>query len=128
MNEEENSQPLTLDDIAERVQRILDDPTREADELDPVVLQVLQERRASDIEAAPAADRDELLEPTASDDEQQDRTASADPVSQVIEQAASSREQTDGDQVEYSRWTGQPISGPSAGRSPVGGGGRSHSR
>ena len=44
------AEPLSLDDIAERVQRILDDPTREADVTDEsVLLAALQERRAADL-------------------------------------------------------------------------------
>ena len=57
----ENSQaqqpdePLAPDDIAERVQRILDDPTREADELDPAVWR-LYRSAAADIEADSSGD------------------------------------------------------------------------
>ena len=128
MNEAQNSQSLTLDDIAERVQRILDDPTREADELDPAVLQALQERRSADIEAVQAAitaTKDELLQPSAGDEDQQDRSTAADPAAEPIEEAASTREQSDANQVQYSRWSDRPIS--SAGHEITGhshGGGR----
>ncbi|MGA8613741.1 MAG: AAA family ATPase, partial [Xanthobacteraceae bacterium] len=53
--DQDKAQPLTLDEIAEHVQRILDDPTRQADELDESVLQALQNRRAADIDAAQTA-------------------------------------------------------------------------
>ena len=137
----ENSQaqqpdePLAPDDIAERVQRILDDPTREADELDPAVLEALQERRAADIEAeqaAATAAEAEAVEPSAGDDEPQDRSTGADPVAEAIEEAASSREQTEDAQAQYSRWSGRQTGGAAretGGRSQGGGGrGRSQSR
>jgi Ti-type conjugative transfer relaxase TraA len=135
--EQDKAQPLTLDEIAERVQRILDDPTRQADELDESVLQALQNRRAADIDAAQTAAtaaEDELTSSASGgDDEPQDRSSSADPAAEAIEEAASSREQTEDEQVQYSRWTGRPISGAgreTTGRSQGGGrgGGRGQSR
>ena len=54
MDEARNSQPLTLDDIAERVQRIIDDPTRQAGEHEETVLQALQARRTAETTETPA--------------------------------------------------------------------------
>ena len=45
---------MSLDDIAQRVQRIIDDPTREADETDPRILQALEDRRAAEQTERPA--------------------------------------------------------------------------
>ena len=128
---------MTLDEIAARVQRILDDPTRQADELDESVLQALEERRAGDIEAtqaAAAAAEDELLQPTAGDDEQPSQSSgSDDPAAAAGEEAASSKEKTDDAQVQYNRWSGRAISGAgheTTGRSQGGGrgGGQGQSR
>ena len=47
---------MTLDDIAQRVQQIIDDPTREADENDPRILQALQDRRDAAQTAQPEAE------------------------------------------------------------------------
>ncbi|MGA8610575.1 MAG: hypothetical protein WB760_02430, partial [Xanthobacteraceae bacterium] len=114
----------------------LDDPTRQADELDESVLQALQNRRAADIDAAQTAAtaaEDELTSSASGgDDEPQDRSAGSDPVAEAIEEATTSKEQTEDAQVQYSRWTGRPISGAgreTTGRSQGGGGrGRSQSR
>ena len=51
--EAETAEPLTLDDIAERVQRLIDDPTRAAEENDPRILQALQDRREAEQTRAP---------------------------------------------------------------------------
>jgi hypothetical protein len=124
MNKAQNSQALTLDDLAQRVQRILDDPTHEADEHDLEVLHALEERRAADIEATQAsstAAENELLEPTDGGDERQDRSR-AEPVAETVEDVASSQEQPDDDQVRYDTETGELIE--DAGRDITG---RSHS-
>ena len=102
------AEPLTLDDIAERVQRILDDPTREADEHDDSVLQALQERRAADIEAeqrSAAAGQEELTAGTSGGGDEPERSTATDP----IEDIASSQELSDDAQVEYDRWTGERL-------------------
>ena len=102
------AEPLTLDDIAERVQRILDDPTREADEHDDSVLQALQERRAAGIEAeqrSAAAGQEELTAGTSGGDDEPERSAATDP----IEDIASSQELSDDAQVEYDEWTGERL-------------------
>jgi ATP-dependent exoDNAse (exonuclease V) alpha subunit len=129
--QQQPGQPLTLDDIAERVQRIIDDPTRQADELDPAVLEALQVRRAGDIEAAETAARaaeDELLRPTAGDDDRHAHASGDEPASESIDDGTRSEEQTDDEQeVEYDRWTGQPISDAGheiTGSHSFGGGGR----
>ena len=99
---------LTLDDIAERVQRILDDPTREADEHDDSVLQALQERRAADIEAeqrSAAAGQEELTAGTSGGDDEPERSTATGP----IEDTASSQALSDDAQVEYDEWTGERL-------------------
>jgi hypothetical protein len=134
MNDVRNSQPLTLDDIAERVQWILDDPTREADELDPAVLETLQAHRAADIEATQRSDAAEELqratEPNGGDEPE--FSTRYDATLDAIEAAASAQELTDDAQVQYSRWTGQQIGAAGlavTGRAQGGGGrGRSQSR
>ena len=103
-----HAEPLTLDDIAERVQRILDDPTREADEHDDSVLQALQERRAAGIEAeqrSAAAGQEELTAGTSGGDDEPGRSTATDP----IEDIASSQELSDDAQVQYDRWTGERL-------------------
>ena len=131
MNKAQNSQPLTCDDVAQRVQRILDDPTREADERDPAVLQALEERRAAGIEATQAASsaaEDELLNPADGGDKQQDRRR-ANSAAEAVEDVASSQEQTDDAQVRYDKGTGELIEDGGrdvTGRSPSGGRGQSH--
>jgi hypothetical protein len=127
----QNQQPLTLDDIAVRVQRILDDPTCEADELEESVLQALQERRAGDVaaeQATAAAAEDELLRPTAGDDDRHALASGDEPASESSDGRTRSEEQTDDEQdIEYDRWTGQPISDAGheiTGSHSFGGGGR----
>ena len=127
------AEPLTLDDIAERVQRIIDDPTREAEEQDESVLLALNERRAPDLAAASqvaatAADDEQRIAATAAGDEPEATATSADEAVEAVEEAASSQELTDDGQVQYSRSTGGLIG--AAGRSATGRshGGRGRSR
>ena len=127
------AEPLTLDDIAERVQRIIDDPTREAEEQDESVLLALNERRAADLTAAAqvaatAADDEQRIAATAAGDEPEATATSADEAVEAVEEAASSQELTDDGQVQYSRSTGGLIG--AAGRSTTGRshGGRGRSR
>jgi hypothetical protein len=137
MNEEQNSQPLTLDDIAERVQRILDDPTREADELDPAVLDALKERRAAEIEAAPTAARDELLEPTTNDDSDARRESGREETTKPLYDESTGerldeRREAENTEPLYDESTGERLDEASqdrdAGLSTGGGPGPSHSR
>jgi len=123
---------LSLDDIAQRVQQIIDDPTREADENDPRILQALQDRREAAQTAQPAAEEEtrHLAEESSTSDEQQIES-SGEKEAKEIESATSNEEMTDSKQVQYSRWTAQLIG--AAGREttqrrPGGGQGRGRTR
>jgi len=83
---------LDADEITGRVQAIIDDPTREADEQDDRILQALYARREAEAQPATAGDDD------------------------VAESTASDQPQETGAQVTYDRWTGEII-GP-AGQQP----------
>jgi hypothetical protein len=99
--------PLTLDDLAEWVQRIIDDPTREADELDPRILEALQAHREADQAAQPAAPEEDEREAAPSQE--------AEPESSAAKDAAEiDAEMTDEEQAAYDRWTGEKL-GPATG-------------
>ena len=123
------------DALAERVQRIIDDPTREADEHDARVLQALQERRALDPTAPPATPDAEARR---ADDRSDDRRrpapeeSASEPADEpeqekseeqrAVDDAAAQQEMTEDRQAQYSRASGQARGagggpGPKPGRS-----------
>ena len=137
----ENSQaqqpdePLAPDDIAERVQRILDDPTREADAWTrpcwrPYRSAARPTSRPS--RQRPQRPRPKRLNPLPATTSRKTESTGADPVAEAIEEAANSREQTEDAQAQYSRWSGRQTGGAAretGGRSQGGGGrGRSQSQ
>ena len=123
------AEELTLDDIAERVQRLIDDPTRAAEENDPRILQALQERREAEQTERPAEREAEEArrlaeEPTASEERQPESSAVKE--AKEMDSAATSEEMTDSKQVQYSRWTGERL-GPTTGPAQEQGRGQSQS-
>jgi Ti-type conjugative transfer relaxase TraA len=125
------SEMLDADQLAARVQWIIDNPTREADEKDERVLTALYARREADASTAPAAD--DVREVESTSDVAEESGVSSE--QQALDYAVSSVEMTDDKQVSYSRWSGQIIGAagqPSrpaeVTRSRSRGGGRSRSR
>jgi Ti-type conjugative transfer relaxase TraA len=121
-----SSDQLDADQLAARVQQIIDDPTREADERDERVLQALCARREAEARLATAAEDVIVMESTGDVDEERGVSAEQ----QALDSAASSVEMTDDRQASYSRWSGQITgSAPSRPASRTGGGGgRSRTR
>jgi len=123
---------LSLDDIAQRVQRIIDDSTREADETDPRILQALQDRREAAQTAQPeAAEETFRLAEESSTSEDPQPASSAEKEAKELDSAVSGQEMTDSKQAQYSRWTGQLIGAAgreTTQRKPGDGGGRSRTR
>jgi hypothetical protein len=97
-------EPLDVDQLATRVQQIIDDPTREAIETDARVLQALYVRREAAL--LPAAAADDLRESATGEVVIE---AGASEEQQAPDSAVSSVEITDDKQVQYSRWTGRII-------------------
>ena len=122
---------LSPDDLAEHVQQILDDPSREADVTDPRILEALQARREADQAAQPAA-ADERQAEAAQEPAQQQSSASQE--ASRLDADLGTVEMTDNKQAQFSRWTGERIGpqredGEDLGHSPSqDGGGRSQSR
>ena len=97
---------LSPDDLAERVQQILDDPSREADITDPRILEALQARREADQAAQPAA-ADERQAEAAQEPAQQQSSASQE--ASRLDADLGTVEMTDNKQAQFSRWTGERI-------------------
>jgi hypothetical protein len=117
------------DDLVERVQRIIDDPTREADERDDRVLQALYARREAEATPAAAADESRGVEATSDVPEE----AGTSEEQQALDSAVSSREMTDDKQASYSRYSGSLLGSAGQPSRPAetrtaGGGGRSRTR
>ena len=95
---------LSPDQLAERVQRIIDDPTREADEHDDRVLQALFVRREQEYAPQPAvAD----VRDSAETSQEPEPASSGAQEAAAIDAALTAQELTDDKQVQYSRWTGE---------------------
>jgi Ti-type conjugative transfer relaxase TraA len=122
--QQDNNPPaaeLDADDLAERVQRIIDDPTREADEHDERVLQALYVRREETAQPAAAED---VPETDSSEEAEPEISAEQ----QAIDSAVAGQEMTDDKQAQYSRFSGeqtgaagQPSRPPEPGRARTGG-------
>ena len=97
---------LSPDDLAERVQQILDDPSREADITDPRILEALQARREADQAAQPAA-ADERQAEASQEPAQQQSSASQE--ASRLDAELGTVEMTDNKQAQFSRWTGERI-------------------
>jgi len=122
-----DSKQLALDDIAERVQQLVENPELLSDEIDPRVLDALDARRAAEA-AEPersAEEEQRIYEATETEPERNER-----PAEPALE-AAMPEEMTDDAQLQYDRWTGErsgPADGLSHGAGHTHGGGIGHSR
>jgi hypothetical protein len=121
---------LSPDELAERVRRIIDDPTREADEADPRILEALQAHREADQATQPAAPEEEEREAAPSQEAEPESSAAKE--AKAVDAEIGDQEMTADQQDRYSRWTGEklgPATGPAheTGRSQgdAGGGGQS---
>jgi hypothetical protein len=124
------SKQQTLDDIAERVQQLIDNPELLSEEIDQRVLDALDARRSAEIVQPERTPEEEqrLYEPAERAPERSEL-----PAAEPALAASMPEEMTDDAQIQYSRWTGERIGGPEDGLThgagpSLGGGGMGRSR
>ena len=124
----EISRPLGAAELAERVRRIIEDPSLADAERDDRVLQVVEERREEQSQAEPAKQDDA---PQVDSSQEPETQSSADRDAAEVDWLFGREEMTEARSAAYDRFTGQELSprtGQSAGPAQEAGQSQSHSK